>query len=73
MWIDPIVEETRQFGDDYAGQFNYDLAAMFHDLQEKQRQEGRIVVSFQPKPYLYSPPPETLRRAGEIEMIDIRG
>lgn len=72
MWIDPIVEETRQFGDDYAGQFNYDLAAMFHDLQEKQRQEGRIVVSFQPKSYLYSPPPEILRTVGEIDMSGTR-
>ena len=46
---DPIVEEVRKARDDYAKRFDYDLDAICRDLQEKQRKEGKKVVSFPPK------------------------
>jgi hypothetical protein len=46
---DPIVEEVRNARDEYAKQFNYDLDAICRDLQEKQRQSNRQVVSFPPR------------------------
>ncbi len=47
MTKDPIVEEVRKIRDEYARQFDYDLDAIFRDLQEKQ--SGKQVVSFPPK------------------------
>ncbi len=49
MTDDPIVAEVRQARDDYAKRFNYDLDAICRDLQQKQQQSGRRVVSFPPK------------------------
>ncbi len=49
MIIDPIVDEVRKAREDYAKQFNYDLSAMFDDLQRRQREGGRQTVSFRPK------------------------
>jgi hypothetical protein len=51
MWKDPIVEEVRQYGNTYAAQFHEDLAAMFHDLQDKQKYSTRSVVSLKPRLY----------------------
>ncbi len=36
MTKDPIVEEVRRIRRQYAARFNYDLAAIFRDLQERQ-------------------------------------
>lgn len=49
MLEDPIVEEVRKSRDEYAKIFNYDLDAICRDLQEKQAQPGKKVVSFPPK------------------------
>ncbi len=49
MIEDPIVEEVRKARDEYAKQFDYDLAAICRDLQEKQQQSGKHLVSFPPK------------------------
>ena len=51
MWKDPIVEEIRKHRDEYASKFNYDLKAMFQDLQEREQQSGRMVVTLPPKRY----------------------
>ena len=50
MQKDPIVEEIRKFRDEYAGQFSYDLHAIYQDLRKKQGQAGRRVISLSPKP-----------------------
>ena len=42
MAIDSIVAEVRQVREAYAKQFNYDVYAMWRDLQERQRQSGRM-------------------------------
>ena len=49
MTENPIVTEVRQARDDYAKRFNYDLDAICRDLQQKQHQSGRKLVSFPPK------------------------
>jgi hypothetical protein len=50
MWRDPIVEEIHKVRDEYAKQFNYDLAAICRDLQERQRKGNRKIVSFERQP-----------------------
>ena len=49
MQPDPIVEEVRKARDEYAKRFNYDLDAICRDLQEKQKQGKRKVISLPPK------------------------
>ncbi|MBR8835825.1 MAG: hypothetical protein DSM106950_17850 [Stigonema ocellatum SAG 48.90 = DSM 106950] len=49
MWQDEIVEEIHRIREEYAKSFNYDLDAIFTDLQNKQAQSGREVVSLSPK------------------------
>ena len=52
MTNDPIFEELRQFRENYAAKFNYDLDAIFDDLKRKEPRNGHQVVSFSPKPYM---------------------
>jgi hypothetical protein len=49
MIDDPIVAEVRKARDEYAKRFNYDPDAIFRDLQQRQLQSGRKLVSFPPK------------------------
>lgn len=49
MIDDPIVEEVRRIRDEYAKQFDYDLDAICRDLQQRQQQPGKNIVSFPPK------------------------
>ena len=49
MISDPIVEEVRKAREEYARSFNYNLKAMFDDLQRRQRESGRTTVSYPPK------------------------
>ncbi len=49
MIDDPIVAEVRKARDEYARRFDYDLDAICKDLQQKQAESGRKVVSFPPK------------------------
>ncbi len=44
--IDPIVEEIHKIREEYAVKFNYDVDAMFEDLQQKQLNSNYKVVSF---------------------------
>ncbi len=45
MWVDPIVEEIRQFREEYAAKFNYDLEAICRDLKRQELESGREFVS----------------------------
>ncbi len=45
MQPDPIVEEVRQVRNALAARFNYDLAAIFRDLQDREKKSGRTYVS----------------------------
>jgi hypothetical protein len=50
MWDDPIVKHVRKIRQAHAEQFDFDLAAIFADLKERERKSERKVVSFSPKP-----------------------
>jgi hypothetical protein len=45
MWQDPIVEETRKMRDQYASQFNYDMDAIYQDIQRRQVKSNKKLVS----------------------------
>lgn len=52
MWTDPIVEEIYRLREEYAARFDYDIDAMFGDIQQRQEQErqnGRVYVTLPPK------------------------
>jgi hypothetical protein len=49
MLQDEIVEEIHKIREEYAKSFNYDLDAIFADLQKKQAESGREVVKLPPK------------------------
>lgn len=59
MWVDEIVEETRKARDEYAAQFEYDIAAIVADVKEKEKHSERPVVSLPRK----QPPSEPLAKA----------
>ncbi len=56
MAKDPIVDEVRRVRQQYAARFNYDLAAIFRDLQDRQ-DRGEFVVVRRPRrrPRVQSP------------------
>ena len=50
MRRDPIVEEIRQYRQEYAARFNHDLKSICRDLRERQKKGDRKVVSLPPRP-----------------------
>ena len=48
---DPIIE-LRKIRDEHAKKFNYDVKAIMNDLRDREKNSGRKVVSFPPKPAL---------------------
>jgi hypothetical protein len=60
MTEDPIVTEVRRWREQYAAQFDFDLAAMFDDLRrgtEEAKQAGRTVVALPPRRAQVPTPP----------------
>ena len=49
MYKDEIVEEVRRVKEEHAAQYGYDIRAMFRALREKQKKNGRKVVSPAPR------------------------
>jgi hypothetical protein len=45
MKDDPIIAEIRKYRDAYAARFNYDVDAMFADMQKREQASGRKVVN----------------------------
>ncbi len=43
---DPIVEEIHKIREEYAAEFDYDIDAMFEDLNKKQAESNHKIVSF---------------------------
>lgn len=63
MSEDPIVHEVRRWREQYAAQFNFDLAAMFDDLRrgtEQAKESGRTVVTLSPRPAHLPAPSEKM-------------
>ncbi len=58
---DFIIQEVRKARDEYAKKFDYDLKAICQDLQKKQEQPGKQVVSFPPKRLAAGPQAGTAR------------
>jgi len=50
MRKDPIVEEIRKLREAYAAKFNYDVDAIFRDLQESQKNSDWKVVRLKSRP-----------------------
>jgi hypothetical protein len=45
MWEDPIVAEVHRIREELAARFNFDVAAIFTDLRERQAALGPRLVS----------------------------
>ena len=43
---DPIIAELRAVRDEHAARFNYDVKAIFRDLQARQAASGRTYVRY---------------------------
>ena len=50
MWEDPIVAEIRKIRDEHAAKFNYDVAAIVKDAQQRDAAGDRLVVRREPRP-----------------------
>jgi hypothetical protein len=46
MKDDPIVEEVRQYREQHAAQFNYDLQAIYQDLKGQEHSSTRVFTSY---------------------------
>ncbi len=53
MFHDEIVEEIHRIREEYAKSFNYDLKAIFADLQKQQAESGREFVTLSRKPIIF--------------------
>ncbi len=49
MYRDEIVEEVRRIKEEHAAEYGYDIEAMCRALREKQKKNGRKVVSPVPR------------------------
>lgn len=47
MWQDPVVQETRKLRKHYAAQFKHDPDAIFEDIRNRQKNQGKSVWHFQ--------------------------
>jgi hypothetical protein len=45
MWEDPIVAEVHRIREELAARFDFDVAAMFADMRERQKALGSRLVS----------------------------
>ena len=46
---DPIIDELRAARDEHAARFNYDVEAIFRDIQAQQEASGRKYVRLPPR------------------------
>lgn len=46
---DPIIDELRAARDEHAARFNYDVEAIFRDIQAQQEASGREYVRLPPR------------------------
>jgi hypothetical protein len=45
MWQDEILEEIYRIREEHAKSFNYDLKAICNDLQKRQAESGKKIIS----------------------------
>lgn len=59
MWDDPIVADVRRVREQLSAEFNFDVHAIFTDIQERQRKLGeRLVAPPKRKKAEQSAPPD---------------
>lgn len=46
---DPIIDELRAVRDEHAARFNYDVEAIFRDIEAQQEASGREYVRLPPR------------------------
>ena len=49
MWIDPIIEETRELRRQYACLHNHDIDAIFKDIQQRQTKSKEKLLALPPR------------------------
>jgi len=49
MWTDKILEETRKIRESYALEHNYDIDAIFNDIQKRQSRKKRKLITRPPR------------------------
>lgn len=52
---DPVIAELRSVRDEHAARFNYNVKAIFRDVQARQKASGRTYVRYPPKAYRSRP------------------
>jgi hypothetical protein len=55
MWKNELLEEIYRIREEHAKSFNYDLQAICDDLQKRQSESGRLVISKPLKPHISLP------------------
>ena len=58
MWEDPIVSEVRRVREELAGQFDFELGAIFADLRKRQASLGSRLVRRQKTTKAERPAPD---------------
>lgn len=53
MWSDPVLEETRKLRESYASEHDYDIDAIFEDIQKRQNKTTHNLVSRPPRKPLF--------------------
>jgi hypothetical protein len=49
MKEDPIIKEVRQYREQHAAEFNYDLQAIYRDLKKKERKSKQNFTVYLPR------------------------
>lgn len=62
MCENEILEDIHRIREEHAKSFNYDLDAMFEDLQKRQYEDGRQVVNLSQKPRTREPQHTTIQK-----------
>ena len=52
---DPIIAELRAVRDEHAARFNYNVKAIFREIQARQKASGRTYVRYPPKRTVLDP------------------
>jgi hypothetical protein len=70
---DPILDEIHRYREEYAARFNYDHAAMFCDIKEREevsKRNGRVFIPAPEKPYAAVEPDAPATTAKSMESAD---
>ncbi len=60
MKEDPIVEEVRQYREQHAAQFDYDLHAIYQDIKEQEYRSKKVFTSYPAKHLEVAPHPDKI-------------